>query len=152
MINIAEKLKNCPKGFELYSPLFGTVTFHSINDDKIIINTPLNCLHTFSIYGQYFGGYSNSECLLFPSRQQKDWNDFCYKKPPLDAGHRVMVSDNRNIWALYLYYGEGNKTVPLGLSRPPEPANIFTWEYIVPIEQFDFSARDITINCQKSIV
>ena len=27
MINVAEKLKNCPKGTKLYSPLFGEVEF-----------------------------------------------------------------------------------------------------------------------------
>lgn len=53
-------------------------------------------------------------------------------KPSLEAGHRVMVSDNKNIWGLYQYYGEGNKVIPIGLSHPPESSNVFIWKYIVP--------------------
>ena len=32
-INIAEKLKNCPKGTKLYSSLFGKVELLSVDDD-----------------------------------------------------------------------------------------------------------------------
>ena len=33
-INIAEILKDCPKGTKLYTPLFGEVTFDSIDIDE----------------------------------------------------------------------------------------------------------------------
>lgn len=146
-INIVDKLKKCPKGFKLYSPLFGEVILIKANYNGIEVMTRLGCVKNFNNYGQYIAGYDEAECMLFLSKDNRDWLKFNY----LEEGHRVMVSDNRSIWALYQYYKE-NETIPIGISRPPESGHIFTWKYIVPIEQFDFSAKDITTNCQKSIV
>lgn len=80
MINIAEKLKDCPKGYKLYSPLFGEVTLEQVGSNIIIILTFLGCKKDFNQYGQYFTGYSTSECLLFPSKSQRDWSKFNPKK------------------------------------------------------------------------
>lgn len=43
-INIAEILKDCPKGMKLYSPLLGNVTFKKIgcNNTSIIVNDGFN--------------------------------------------------------------------------------------------------------------
>ena len=37
MINVAEKLKNCPQGTKFYSPLFGEVEFVRIEIGSIIV-------------------------------------------------------------------------------------------------------------------
>ena len=144
MINIANKLKNRPRGYKLYSPLFGEVTLNNV-DETISVKTSLDYNKDFNIYGQYFTGYSDAECLLFPSKEQRDWSKFNY----LEKGHRVMVSDNRRVWGVYNYY-KNNEVYPVGMT--PNEINIFSWKYIVPIENFDFNAEDITINCKESIV
>lgn len=80
-INIAEILKGCPEGTKLYSPLFGNVEFFSVNEDNIPINVRISKGRTYDYYsftseGYYFTGYYDAECLLFPSREMRDWRKF----------------------------------------------------------------------------
>lgn len=87
-INIAEILKNCPKGTKLYSPLFGEVEFCEIDSicdkDYIKVKTYSEDVEYFHPNGQYFTGYNDSECLLFPSKDQRDWTKFKVKKERFD--------------------------------------------------------------------
>lgn len=71
-LNLVELLKDCPKGTKLYSPLFGEVEIRSI-DDVIRITTNRSEVSMFYKNGQYYD-YPNTECLLFPSKDQRDWN------------------------------------------------------------------------------
>lgn len=79
-INIAEILKDCPKGMGLYSPIFGEVKFNKYHENIITIlstsNDGRDTLNTFSKNGSYYSGYSQSECLLFPSLKMRDWTKF----------------------------------------------------------------------------
>lgn len=93
-INIANKLKHYKKGTKLYSPLFGEIEFDEINNDTIYVkiiddNNSDNFAH-FNKYGQYYNCYKNGECLLFPSKDNRDWNSF----QVLEEGHRVMCSND----------------------------------------------------------
>lgn len=77
-INIAEILKDCPKGTKLYSTVFGKVTFDSIDiDEKYpIVVYKLDSMKTsFTEEGHYLE-YPNSECVLFPSSEMRDWTKF----------------------------------------------------------------------------
>ena len=73
-MNIAEILKNCPKGTKLYSPIFGEVEFDEIST----LTGSIICKYDSST--KYFysdGTYSKcGECMLFPSKEQRDWNKF----------------------------------------------------------------------------
>lgn len=79
-INIAEILKDCPKVMGLYSPIFGEVKFNKYHENIITIlstsNDGRDTLNTFSKNGSYYSGYSQSECLLFPSLKMRDWTKF----------------------------------------------------------------------------
>lgn len=79
-INIAEILKDCSKGTKLYSPIFGEVKFNKYHENIITIlstsNDGRNTLNTFMKNGSYYSGYSQSECLLFPSLKMRDWTKF----------------------------------------------------------------------------
>ena len=77
--NIAEKLKNAPKGTELYSPIFGECTLKSVSEAYIEVEMVQfnNIMYSFNIYGQK---YNNGECLLFPSKEVRDWSNFSIKK------------------------------------------------------------------------
>ena len=86
MINIAEKLKGCPKGTKLYSPLFGEVEFVRIDMENpnfpIVLDdvSPYNNI-TFTAEGKWYS-IEQSECLLFPSKDNRDWNKFDYRIKP----------------------------------------------------------------------
>lgn len=77
-MNIAEILKKCPKGTKLYSPIFGEVELDNVDDKKY----PITCItrnvgyELFTSEGKYFLDYPDTECVLFPSKDQRDWNKF----------------------------------------------------------------------------
>ena len=72
-MNIAEILKNVPKGTKLYSPIFGDVTFKGINSLCIEVLGSSHIVREFLHNGNF---YHNGECMLFPSRENRDWNTF----------------------------------------------------------------------------
>jgi len=83
MINIAELLKDAPKGLELYSPLFGKVKFLAVDsaDSTIIVETERETHEWFSAHGKYkviksHMLYSDAECLLFPSKECRTWEEW----------------------------------------------------------------------------
>lgn len=146
-INIANKLKYCKKGTKLYSPLFGEVEFDEVTDDTIYVmsidddNNYSNA--SFNRYGQFYSVFKNAECILFPSKDNRDWNNFRF----LEEGHRVMCSHLGDFWELRDYI-KNNET-----DYDPDNNRMSNkWKYIVPIEDFDFLAEDITVNKEKSIV
>ena len=86
-LNLAEILKDCPKGTRLYSPMFGNVELVKVHpcetkDFPILIKTkPANTerqgrCFSFAANGTYYGGLEDTECLLFPSKKQRDWSKF----------------------------------------------------------------------------
>lgn len=71
-MNIAEILKNCPAGTKLYSPIFGETTLIYVNNNVIKCNTSDGC-RIFYSEGKYS---QDGECVLFPSKEQRDWSKF----------------------------------------------------------------------------
>ena len=88
-IDLTKILKDCPKGFKLYSPLFGEVVFEGISGDVYSITlscTGREALVSFTKEGFYYDN-PDTECLLFPSKEQRDWEKFTapwYKKEKFD--------------------------------------------------------------------
>lgn len=77
-LNIAEILKNKPKGTKLYSPLFGDVYLLDVDNNIIRIKYNEEIVIFFGD-GRYYN-YSESEPLLFPSKEMRDWSKFTWKK------------------------------------------------------------------------
>ena len=79
-INIAEILKDCPKGMKLYSPLLGEVKLGKSGSDNISIfakdDEGREIFHTFKKNGFFYSEYPETECLLFPSSKMRDWSRF----------------------------------------------------------------------------
>ena len=106
-IDLTQILKDCPKGTKFYTPIWGEVTFNTINK---------GCLYPICIYADEYSDYTNltkdgrylnipnSECIIFPSKEQRDWSRFTapwYKKEKFDPKtlkpfDRVMVRDYYN--------------------------------------------------------
>ena len=78
-MNIAEILKKYPKGTKLYSPLYGEIELVSVYDKKY----PIVCSHKVNNV-EYYRTFTeegkcrdyNAELMLYPSRDQRDWNKF----------------------------------------------------------------------------
>ena len=79
-INIAELLKDCPRGMKLYSPIFGEVTLDSVEENlyPIEVKTKNQNIKSFIKDGRW-NESEDGECLLFPSKDHRTWQDF--KKP-----------------------------------------------------------------------
>lgn len=77
-INIAEILRDKPVNTKLYSPLFGDVYFSHVKDS--IINVKHHAGESkFLNSGRYYN-YVESEPLLLPSKEMRDWSKFAWKK------------------------------------------------------------------------
>lgn len=76
-INLCEILKG-HEGEIFYSPVIGYVTLQNIN--TLLNNYPLwfvdnkNRNISFTYDGRYFVNCDNTECIIFPSKDQRDWN------------------------------------------------------------------------------
>ena len=79
-LNLCEVLKDCPKGFELYSTLHGKVNFVGIVEEEhpiIFMFTDKGVEFTSSVSSEGKYLYSTKgECILFPSKDQRDWSKF----------------------------------------------------------------------------
>ena len=80
-INIAEILRDMPKGTKLYSPLLGKCELIGVDNSKypIVIKAQrIDGAISKGIMkdGRYFDGYEEAECSLFPSARMRDWNKF----------------------------------------------------------------------------
>ena len=65
-------LKDCPKDTKLYCTFLGDVIFQYIEEDRIIIK---NSYDSWSLLKD--GAFNpEGECVLFPSREQRDWSKF----------------------------------------------------------------------------
>lgn len=97
-MNIAEKLKFCPKDTKLYSPLCGTVTFKGVNYGIIVCRKSNSEIITFTQEGCYIISLGDvCECMLFPSKENRDWSTFL---TPFKDGD-IIILDTPNAEHLF---------------------------------------------------
>ena len=108
-LNLVEILKDCPKGTKLYSPIFGEVEL-----DKIDIHSdpPIRVLckygkDGFSKDGRICPAY-NGECVLFPSKEQRDWSKFKTSSPKfkpntLQPFDKVLARNDMEDWSCMFF-------------------------------------------------
>lgn len=100
MINIAEILRDCPKGTELYSTLCGKCYFDRLNYGTIICKKQNAQEITFTSGGYYMlPVFDDCECQLFPSKDQRDWSTF--QRPFKDGDVLVHTQNGRFIMSIY---------------------------------------------------
>ena len=98
-IDLTKILKDCPKGWELYSSVFGDVKFLEVDNNHVSIGRVGKIIQLTSD-GRIFS-CSEGECIIFPSREQRDWSKFTapwYKKEKFDPKtlkpfDKVLVKD-----------------------------------------------------------
>ena len=117
-IDLTKILKNCPKGWKFYSSAFGDVEFDSISEyniNPICIRVNANFYPFLNKYGKYYIE-NKGECILFPSKGQRDWSKFVapwYKKDKFDPKtlqpfDKVMVRDAKcQAWVCTIFSHQG---------------------------------------------
>lgn len=133
-MNIAEILKDCPKGTKLYSPICGDCEFQEIiTGDFIKVLTVARMEMTFAADGVYFLG--DGECLLFPSRNkdEREWKTFKSKLgkasefKPFD---KVVVREPYEKWHIDIFERYDNDT-----PESPYVCMVGAWEYCLPFNE-----------------
>ena len=112
-LNLIEILKDCPKGTKLYSTTYGDVELIRVNkndnvDYPIEIKLSDDSINSVTTDGRLCE-YYNGECVLFPSKEQRDWSKFKPSKPKFDPKtfqpfDKVLVRDiNSEKWKIQLF-------------------------------------------------
>lgn len=133
-LNLVEILKDCPKGTKLYSLVHGNVELAGVYENTVYpigIKTSDGDIEVSTMDGRMYvdcGG----ECILFPSRSQRDWSKFKPIRPKFDPKtlqpfDRVLVRDS--------FYGEWICTIFSHIRKndknPYMCANLY-WNYCIP--------------------
>lgn len=109
-LNLVEILKECPKGTKLYTTTYGDVELIRVNqnddvDYPIEIKLSDDSINSVTTDGRLCE-YYNGECVLFPSKEQRDWSKFNVKKHRFDPKtfqpfDKVLVKrgdENYHLW------------------------------------------------------
>ena len=125
-MNLVEILKDCPKGTKLYTPVWGEVTFIEVLEKDyvypICIYTNIRTKVQLTKNGCLIIS-TDSECILFPSKDQRDWSKFSapwYKKKKFDPKtlqpfDKILVKRYDNIWVATLLSHSETHTYGLGI-------------------------------------
>lgn len=100
-LDLVKILKDCPRGTKLYSPLCGEVVLNTVDEYCIDYPIEVNCYDfqlTFTRDGRLYDELPDSECVLFPSKDQRDWSKFKVSVEKFDYStlkpfDRVLVRD-----------------------------------------------------------
>ena len=113
-IDLTKILKDCPKGQVFYSPMCGRVLFDALrlsNAFPIAVQIANGETVLLTKEGKYYE-FEDAECLLFPSKDQRDWSKFTapwFKRERFDPKtlkpfDKVLVrNDCREMWKCNLF-------------------------------------------------
>lgn len=96
-LNLVEILKDAPKGTKLWSPLCGECELVAVEENY---SYPISCKTSdgkdinFTHLGKYYSIFKNGECVLFPSKENRDWSTF-----KVSEGHKHFVPFQRVLCA-----------------------------------------------------
>ena len=110
-INLAEILKDCPKGMELDCTMFDNVTFDSISNGRTIVATRGTVNHT--LYLDKYGcplehPKEDLKCVIFP-KGKTTWEGFI---PPCKFKDGDVVATSAGGWIGITTGGDNDKFLP----------------------------------------
>lgn len=86
-------LKNLPSGTTLYSLVSGEVNFKEIRGNIIVVLDHNHCEQLYHCTGRLYNTGLFGECLLFPSRELRDWSLFTpFKKGDIIANEHGTIA------------------------------------------------------------
>lgn len=100
-IDLTKILEKCPEGWEFYHAAYGRVWFYCIDLDfsfPIRLSLSKEIFDNIGVTSKGTINNYNGECLLFPSKEQRDWSKFSapwYKKeesvkPKFKVGDKIV--------------------------------------------------------------
>lgn len=95
-LNLIEILKGAPKGIELYSPIFGECKLDGVSKDFIYVSGKHEGF--LNKNGTYYNDCG--ECMLFPSKDNRDWSTFGIEKDDFQVGDHVKVKLSDKVYLI----------------------------------------------------
>lgn len=143
-LNLIDILKDCPKGTILYSPLVGEVilTYVSVDDKNYPITTiakDTKEYFSFTSDGRYYNEEPNSECILFPSKDCRDWSKFNVSTNVLKTGDHVLwrtKDDDEFLGVLYRFTEKGQGVINIFQEDQCYSADVYIKD-LTKVEKFD---------------
>ena len=130
--DLVKILKNAPKGTKLWSPLCGECKLIGVkeedNDYPILCKANDGCNINFTNLGKFYKVIcTDGECVLFPSKENRDWSKFKVSKEHkhFEPYQKVLVKaysepyPNHKIWLpdIYLFYEEQNSCHRVAINK-----------------------------------
>lgn len=105
MENIAEILKNTPRGTKLYSPICGECELKEVTPNYIIVYFKKEDTILFHFFNHFGQEYEDGECLLFPSKEERDWEGHQILAPHYDFKpfDKIVGRDNKTVWVADMF-------------------------------------------------
>ena len=138
-IDLTKILEGCPKGTKFYNSIYGEVRFERIVEGvsyPIILSMCDDSCNTINVTkkGLHYKD-CNGECVLFPSKEQRDWSKFerFWDKPKVERFDpktlhpfdKVLVRDEDGYWTADLFSHIDNSIGKVCCS-------VFLWKQCVP--------------------
>ena len=143
-LNLVDILKDAPRGTKLWSPLCGECSLNGVDmssDVPICVEVKgdennEDCILRFAANGKYFSRVISAECILFPSKNNRDWAYFKapWKHKYFEPFQKVLIPGiigNVHYWFANLY-SHYNKKYRVHVLIDSETIN--NDDYILPYE------------------
>lgn len=139
-INIAEILKDKPLGTKLYSSACGKCRLVEVDDKSFKIsfyNSKFGFMNGGEGYLDKNGKlYDDGECVVFPSKEMRDWGKFSWKKGD------VLVNKDRDVHVIFERFADDTYCSFVG--------KYYLWKENNDTEQFCKNERLLTSDFQKA--
>lgn len=132
-INIADILKDKPVGLKFYSNTFGYISFNGVHKDKVYFFSEDTNAHSVKPNGKMYDG---GECIIFPSKEMRDWEKFSWKKGD------VLVNKDGDVYIIFERFVDDTYCSFLG--------KYYLWKENNDTEQFYEKERLLTSDFQKA--
>lgn len=157
-INISKILSHYAVGTKLYSPVIGNVTLVEVynsdsGSDMFLVkgqnDQGSNIDLEFCPNGHFFYATPNAECLIFPSREMRDWSKFAWQRG------NVLVSNNGKVEVIFERFNDDEYTSFLGrhylLSKEDGHCEYKSKQHIFKTKDFNLETEDAAQNFIKFI-
>lgn len=139
-INIVEILKDKPQGTKLYSSACGKCNLESVDDKSFKIsfyNSKFGFMNGGEGYLDKNGKlYDDGECVVFPSKEMRDWSKFAWNKGD------VLVNKDRDVHVIFERFADDTYCSLVG--------KYYLWKENNDTEHFYKNERLLTSDFQKA--